>query len=77
MLHNIFGMAHGMMATIHSYTGDQNLLDGPHKDPRRGGTGEPRLRRRGGEGRRTCVRTRKKPWICGFRASSLSVTADW
>ena len=23
------------MTTIHSYTNDQNLLDGPHKDPRR------------------------------------------
>ena len=21
------------MTTIHSYTNDQNLLDGPHKDP--------------------------------------------
>ncbi len=25
----------GVMTTIHSYTGDQNILDGPHKDLRR------------------------------------------
>ncbi|MFG1969000.1 type I glyceraldehyde-3-phosphate dehydrogenase, partial [Nonomuraea fuscirosea] len=25
----------GFMTTIHAYTGDQMLLDGPHKDPRR------------------------------------------
>jgi len=23
------------MTTVHAYTSDQNLLDGPHKDPRR------------------------------------------
>ncbi len=30
-----FGIAHGFMTTIHSYTNDQMLLDGPHKDLRR------------------------------------------
>jgi glyceraldehyde 3-phosphate dehydrogenase len=30
-----FGIVAGLMTTIHSYTGDQNLLDAPHKDPRR------------------------------------------
>jgi glyceraldehyde 3-phosphate dehydrogenase len=35
VLHNAFGVEHGVMTTIHSYTNDQNLLDGPHKDPRR------------------------------------------
>jgi len=30
-----FGIVTGMMTTVHSYTGDQVLLDGPHKDPRR------------------------------------------
>jgi len=30
-----FGIVHGLMTTIHSYTMDQNLLDGPHKDARR------------------------------------------
>jgi glyceraldehyde 3-phosphate dehydrogenase len=35
VLHDAFGVVNGAMTTIHSYTGDQNLLDGPHKDPRR------------------------------------------
>ena len=30
-----FGIRRGMMTTIHSYTNDQVVLDGPHKDPRR------------------------------------------
>ena len=30
-----FGIHHGLMTTIHSYTGDQRLLDFPHKDLRR------------------------------------------
>ncbi|MDX9892924.1 MAG: type I glyceraldehyde-3-phosphate dehydrogenase [Patescibacteria group bacterium] len=30
-----FGIAKAMMTTIHSYTADQNLVDGPHKDWRR------------------------------------------
>ncbi len=30
-----FGIDKAMMTTIHSYTGDQNLQDGPHKDLRR------------------------------------------
>ena len=35
VLHQAFGVRRGLMTTIHSYTGDQNLLDGPHKDLRR------------------------------------------
>ena len=35
MLHEAFGIRHGIMTTVHAYTGDQQLLDGPHKDPRR------------------------------------------
>ncbi len=35
ILENNFGVQKAMMTTIHSYTSDQNLLDGPHKDPRR------------------------------------------
>jgi glyceraldehyde 3-phosphate dehydrogenase len=31
-----FGVAKAMMTTIHSYTADQKLVDGPHRDPRRG-----------------------------------------
>jgi glyceraldehyde 3-phosphate dehydrogenase len=30
-----FGIVKGTMVTVHSYTGDQMLLDGPHKDLRR------------------------------------------
>ena len=30
-----FGIEPGFMTTVHGYTGDQNLLDGPHKDLRR------------------------------------------
>ena len=37
VLHDEFGIEHGLMTTIHSYTNSQNLLDGPHKkDWRRG-----------------------------------------
>jgi glyceraldehyde 3-phosphate dehydrogenase len=35
VLHEAVGIRHGLMTTIHAYTSDQNLLDGPHKDPRR------------------------------------------
>ena len=34
-LHDEFTIVKGLMTTIHAYTGDQNLLDGPHKDMRR------------------------------------------
>ncbi len=35
VLNDTFGIQHGFMTTIHSYTNDQNLLDLPHKDLRR------------------------------------------
>jgi glyceraldehyde 3-phosphate dehydrogenase len=35
VLHESFGIEQAMMTTIHSYTNDQMLLDGPHKDLRR------------------------------------------
>ena len=35
VLHDAFGVAQGYMTTVHAYTNDQNVLDGPHKDPRR------------------------------------------
>ena len=35
VLHEAFGVRHGVMTTVHAYTGDQMLLDGPHKDYRR------------------------------------------
>jgi glyceraldehyde 3-phosphate dehydrogenase len=35
VLHEKFGVVKSMMSTIHGYTNDQNLQDGPHKDLRR------------------------------------------
>jgi glyceraldehyde 3-phosphate dehydrogenase len=35
VLHDSFGIERGFMTTVHAYTNDQSLLDGPHKDPRR------------------------------------------
>ncbi|MFP4634295.1 MAG: type I glyceraldehyde-3-phosphate dehydrogenase [Nitriliruptoraceae bacterium] len=35
VIHERFGIVQGLMTTIHAYTADQNLQDGPHKDPRR------------------------------------------
>jgi glyceraldehyde 3-phosphate dehydrogenase len=35
VLHEAVGIRHGLMATIHAYTADQLLQDGPHKDLRR------------------------------------------
>jgi len=35
VLHDAFGIERGLMTTLHAYTADQNLQDGPHKDPRR------------------------------------------
>ena len=35
VLHDALGIRHGLMTTVHAYTGDQQLLDGPHKDYRR------------------------------------------
>ena len=39
VLHRAFGIEHGLMTTIHSYTNDQMLLDSPHKDLRRARSG--------------------------------------
>ncbi|MDN6529579.1 MAG: glyceraldehyde-3-phosphate dehydrogenase, partial [Brevibacterium sp.] len=35
VLDDLAGIEQGFMTTVHAYTGDQNLQDGPHKDPRR------------------------------------------
>jgi glyceraldehyde 3-phosphate dehydrogenase len=35
VLHENFGIVHGLMTTVHAYTNDQMLQDGPHKDLRR------------------------------------------
>ncbi|MBE3594105.1 MAG: type I glyceraldehyde-3-phosphate dehydrogenase [Candidatus Carbobacillus altaicus] len=38
VLHDAFGVQHGMMTTVHSVTNDQKVLDNPHKDLRRART---------------------------------------
>ena len=35
VLDDAFGVDNGLMTTIHAYTGDQSLVDGPHSDLRR------------------------------------------
>jgi glyceraldehyde 3-phosphate dehydrogenase len=35
VLDDAFGVQQGLMTTVHAYTGDQSLVDGPHKDLRR------------------------------------------
>lgn len=35
VLDDAFGVERGLMTTIHAYTGDQQLVDGPHSDLRR------------------------------------------
>ncbi|MAB91167.1 MAG: type I glyceraldehyde-3-phosphate dehydrogenase [Planctomycetes bacterium] len=35
VLHDTFGIEHGLITTVHAYTNDQKILDVLHKDPRR------------------------------------------
>ena len=35
VLNDLAGIEQGFMMTAHAYTGDQSLVDGPHRDPRR------------------------------------------
>jgi glyceraldehyde 3-phosphate dehydrogenase len=35
VLHEAFGIAQGLMTTVHAYTGDQRIHDAPHSDLRR------------------------------------------
>ena len=35
VIHDTFGIRHGLMTTVHSYTMSQRILDGTHKDLRR------------------------------------------
>ncbi|WP_077488528.1 type I glyceraldehyde-3-phosphate dehydrogenase [Sinomonas mesophila] len=35
VINDAFGIERGLMTTVHAYTADQNLQDGPHKDLRR------------------------------------------
>lgn len=39
ILHEALGIEKAMLNTTHSYTASQNIVDGPHKDPRRGRAG--------------------------------------
>lgn len=39
VLNEKFGIVEGLMTTVHSYTGDQRLLDAGHSDPRRARAG--------------------------------------
>jgi len=39
VLNDTFGIERGLMVTIHAYTSDQSLVDGPHKDLRRARAG--------------------------------------
>ena len=42
-LNDAIGIEKGLMTTIHAYTGDQNLQDGPHKDLRRARAAAPNI----------------------------------
>lgn len=35
VLHDAFGIRHGLLTTVHAYTSDQRLIDAPHADKRR------------------------------------------
>src|SRR6188768_1552864 len=35
VLNDAYGVERGYLTTVHAYTNDQNVLDAPHKDPRR------------------------------------------
>jgi glyceraldehyde 3-phosphate dehydrogenase len=39
VVHQTFGIARGLMVTIHAYTADQRMVDSPHKDLRRARAG--------------------------------------
>lgn len=39
VLHERFGIKKGLMTTVHAVTNDQQILDMPHRDPRRGRSG--------------------------------------
>jgi len=43
VLHDAFGVEQGVMTTVHAYTGDQMLLDGPHQDLRRARSAAARI----------------------------------
>ncbi len=41
VIDDAFGVVKGHMTTIHGYTNDQRILDGPHKDLRRARQHDP------------------------------------
>ena len=72
VLHEGLGIRHGLMTTVHAYTGDQRLLDAPHKDYRRARAAalQPRAhdhgRRKGDRARHPGAR-RQAPGLRGSR----------
>ena len=75
VLHEGLGIRHGLMTTVHAYTGDQMLLDGPHKDYRRARAAACNLvptttgRGEGARPRRSRAR-RQAAGLCGTGAGS-------
>ena len=68
VLHDAFGIERGLMTTIHAYTADQNLQDGPHKRPPPGPRRRPQHRADVAP-----VRPRRSAWSCpSSRASSTA-----
>ena len=63
VLDDAFGVEQGLMQTVHAYTGDQNLVDGPHKRPPpgpwRGDQHRAHLHRRGPGHERSCSTSMK------------------
>ncbi len=75
VLNDEFGIVKGLMTTIHAYTQDQNLQDGPHKDLRRARAAAHQHRadlHRCRQGHRPgAARTRRASWTatpCGCRS---------
>jgi glyceraldehyde 3-phosphate dehydrogenase len=77
VLHEAFGLERGFLTTVHAYTNDQNILDGPHKDPRRARAAGVNIIRP------APVRPRPSAWCCrslpagstGWRCGCPSSTA--
>ena len=78
VLDDAFGVEQGLMTTVHAYTGDQGLVDGPHSDLRRAraaainiiptSTGAARatglvLQEMQGKSRRHCPRACRSPTV--------------
>ena len=68
-LNDEFGIVKGLMTTIHAYTQDQNLQDGPHTRPASGPRGGAST-----SSRPRPVPPRRSAWCC--RSSRASSTAS-